>query len=111
MTIVPSREKEIAKIIAGRAPFLKNIQEKRDVLRQVADAVQKLENQRQHLLKDGPPSMIDSLKGIDLGALVGEIEQEIQELEKPTSRFSRTTLNIGVIGRTGQGKSTLLLSL
>src|SRR6266700_1465334 len=111
MTIVQSREEKIAKIITGRAPFLMDIQEKRNVLRQVADAVQKLEDQRQHFLKDGPPSMIDSLKGIDLGILVSAIEQEIQELEKPISRFSRTTLNIGVIGRTGQGKSTLLLSL
>jgi energy-coupling factor transporter ATP-binding protein EcfA2 len=111
MTLVQSREEKIARILTGRAPFLKDIQEKRERLQQVADAIQKLEDQRRHLLKDGPPSMIDSLKSINLGALVGEIEQEIHELEKPQSRFSRTTLNIGVIGRTGQGKSTLLLSL
>jgi hypothetical protein len=51
------------------------------------------------------------LEGIKFDFLEREIEKNIEELERLIKRLSRDTLNIGVLGRMGQGKSTFLKSL
>jgi hypothetical protein len=51
------------------------------------------------------------LESIKFDFLEKELEKNIEELEKLIRRLSRDTLNIGVLGRMGQGKSTFLKSL
>lgn len=48
---------------------------------------------------------------LDTTPLQSSITAELQKLDKLKKRFSRDTLNIGVIGRARQGKSRLLQSL
>jgi energy-coupling factor transporter ATP-binding protein EcfA2 len=51
------------------------------------------------------------LKEVNLEGIKQKIDRESKELEKLIMRLSRPTLNIGVVGRMGQGKSTFLKSL
>ncbi len=106
-----SREEQIEKIIKGRESSKNDVIAKQERLRNVGEVIRQLEELRKQIIKDGPASIVTGLMSIDLDSLLKKIEQEILALEKPKSRFSRTTLNIGVIGRTGQGKSRLLQSL
>lgn len=54
---------------------------------------------------------IDRLQG-ELAKLTSEqILERVRELNQLYSRFNRSTLNIGVVGNAGQGKSTLLQQL
>lgn len=111
MSTIKDGKTKIADIINKRDPFLKTVEEKRDALIQMAKAIRTLDELCQQILNDGSPTMKESLRDIDLKALVKATEEEAQRLRKPISRFKRKTLNIGVLGQTGQGKSTLLLSL
>lgn len=109
--MITSRQSKIAQIISYREPFLKDIEARKDALSRVSKVISELEELRKQIIKDGPPAMTEVLKGIQLDILVQKIAKEIQALDKPINRFTRKTLNIGVIGRTGQGKSRLLQSL
>ncbi|MUG97450.1 hypothetical protein F7734_36045 [Scytonema sp. UIC 10036] len=53
----------------------------------------------------------ESLNKINLTSIEENIRLEIEQLRLLQQRFSRSTLNIGVVGWTGQGKSTFLKSL
>jgi energy-coupling factor transporter ATP-binding protein EcfA2 len=53
----------------------------------------------------------ESLSKINLALIKTNIRTEIEQLQRLQQRFSRPTLNIGVVGWTGQGKSTFLQSL
>jgi hypothetical protein len=105
------RKTQVASIIVAREPWKNKIQSRRKTLYQVLSSIDKLEHLRQQISSDGSPSMQESLSQLNLLALRKRIEDEYQRLAKPENRFSRPTLNIGVFGRTGQGKSTLLQSL
>ena len=54
---------------------------------------------------------VKKLEEIKFDSLKKRIENDAKELEKLIGRFSRPTLNIGVVGRMRQGKSTFLKSL
>jgi hypothetical protein len=54
---------------------------------------------------------IGRLKEIDCSTIQRSIDTELASLNGLKSRFSRKTLNIGVVGRARQGKSRLLQSL
>ena len=56
----------------------------------------------------------DTFEGVDLSLvepLINEISEVESDIEKLKGRFSRKTLNIGVVGRMRQGKSQLLQSM
>ncbi len=104
-------KEKIAQIIASRNPLLKEIQARRKALHEVSQAIGMLEAQRERIVGDGSPLMKSKLNNINLKALRARIDEEYQKLEKPERRFQRNTLNIGVLGYSGQGKSTFLRSV
>jgi Dynamin family len=57
------------------------------------------------------PDATESLNGIQLAKLENQIQEQLEELKKLSDRFSRSTLNIGVVGLMRQGKSTFLQCL
>ena len=102
---------KIAQIIASRDPLLKEVRARRTALQRMSQVIRKLEDQRQRMDRDGSPFTKGSLNDLDLKSLKTRIDEEYQRLEKPESRFKRSTLNIGVLGYARQGKSTFLRSV
>ncbi len=108
-----SRADRVASIIERRSSYLPAKMEMVErELQARSSALYSLKSQRDALLEEPlDPKVVDHLKAIEFGDLQDRIQEERQVLSKLRSRFSRQTLNIGVVGRTGQGKSTLLKSL
>ncbi|BAY88000.1 hypothetical protein NIES267_75420 (plasmid) [Calothrix parasitica NIES-267] len=110
---MPSRAEQVANIVERRSGYLpKKIATVEEKLQTRASALYNLQNQREALLKENQNSeVLEHLKAIDFGDIQKRISSELIILSKLRSRFSRNTLNIGVMGLMGQGKSTLLKSL
>jgi hypothetical protein len=108
---IRGRAESIANIISIRASFLKDINSKQERLHKLAQTLLSLEELSEQIIKSGPSNLIELVKDLQLLSLREKVEGEIQSLEKAKQRFRRATLNIAVIGRAGQGKSTLLQSL
>ena len=108
-----SRADRVADIIKRRSNYLPAKMEMvEQELHARISALNSLKFQRDTLLKEPLDSkVVDHLKAIEFGDLQDRIREELQILSKLRSRFSRDTLNIGVVGLMGQGKSTLLQSL
>lgn len=108
-----SRAVQIEQIVAKRQPLASKIKVVKDNLESVASLLQEVEDTRDSLsslVKD--PALTNSLNKIDyVPSVVSQINLEFDALEKLEARFSRSTLNIGVVGRARQGKSRLLQSL
>src|SRR6185312_12593861 len=101
----------IEDIIKLRAPFVRDVQVIQSELQKRAQVLRELEELQARIMKNGPTIMVESVKDLQFSLLRKHVEEAMQDLEKPKSRFSRKTLNIGVIGRARQGKSRLLQSL
>ncbi|MEO1373519.1 MAG: dynamin family protein [Cyanobacteria bacterium J06635_10] len=110
---MPSRAEQVANIVERRSRYLpKKIATVEEKLQTRASALYNLQNQREALLQENTNSQVlEHLKKIDFGDIQERISSELIVLSKLRSRFSRNTLNIGVMGLMGQGKSTLLKSL
>ncbi|MEW6497730.1 MAG: dynamin family protein [Cyanobacteriota bacterium] len=106
-----NRTARITDIIAKRRPLADKIAATEDNLKSLALALDKLEAHRKRLLTEVEPDIKERLKTIDFSTLQFSITTELEVLDKLRGRFSRDTLNIGVVGRMKQGKSTLLQSL
>jgi hypothetical protein len=106
------RATQIAQIIQKRRPLAKKIETVESNLKPLSTALRKLEKQRDQLLNRVSDSVtIGKLREIDCFAIQKSIANELVALNNLKSRFSRNTLNIGVVGRARQGKSRLLQSL
>ena len=106
------RATQITRIIQKRSPLAQKIETVETNLKALSDALRQLEKQRGHLLERvGDPGTIARLKEIDCSTIQKSIDFELVSLKSLKSRFSRKTLNIGVVGRARQGKSRLLQSL
>ncbi|MBM0744101.1 hypothetical protein JOY44_21190 [Phormidium sp. CLA17] len=108
-----SRAERVASIIERRSRYLpdKMATVERE-LQARASALYNLESRRETLLKENTnPKLLAHLEAIDFGDIQDRIRAELFILSKLRNRFSRDTLNIGVMGLMGQGKSTLLKSL
>lgn len=108
-----SRADRVASIIERRSSYLpeKMAMVEREIQAR-ASALYSLESRRDALLQEHiDPKVTEHLQAIEFGDLQGRIRAELLVLSKLRGRFSRETLNIGVIGLMGQGKSTLLKSL
>ncbi|MGQ9866217.1 MAG: hypothetical protein ACUVSQ_08035 [Pseudanabaenaceae cyanobacterium] len=106
------RAAQIAQILAQRKPLAQKVQNVSRHLEAVTAALQQLETSRQHLasvVKDRATQ--NRLQDIHLVPLLEQIAAERGTLQQLTARLERHTLNLGVIGRAGQGKSRLLQSL
>ncbi|KST66893.1 dynamin family protein [Mastigocoleus testarum] len=110
---MPSRAEQVANIVERRSRYLpEKIATVEKKLQAEASALYNLETQREALLQDNTNNQVlEDLKAIDFGDIQSGINSELIVLSKLRSRFSRNTLNIGVMGLMGQGKSTLLKSL
>lgn len=110
----PSDEisRSIADIIRRRKELANRVTPVCQHLSQLRNEISRLDECRKQLVLTIDNVDIDrKLESIKFDFLEKEIEKNIEELEKLIRRLSRDTLNIGVLGRMGQGKSTFLKSL
>ena len=111
-TGMSSRAARVANIIERRSRYLPSkiaIVERE--LQARSSALYRLDTQREALLKESPNSQALERLKLSISGIQERIHFELSVLSKLRSRFSRPTLNIGVMGLMGQGKSTLLKSL
>ena len=111
MVTTNSRQTVIANIIQQRKPFKTEIERIQAALDRRASALKALEQLQAKITSGNKSPLLDDVKNFDFAALRKKVEEMRQDLEKAKARFSRDTLNIGVIGRARQGKSRLLQSL
>jgi len=107
-----TRAQRISSIIEQRQPLVREIQRVETHLREVSSAISHLENYRKRLeISVNEAEVKEKLHKINFYHLIQLIQEEYKKLGILKERFSCSTLNIGVIGLMGQGKSTLLKSL
>jgi hypothetical protein len=105
------RTTRITNIIEERKPFAKGIEQVEDSLKTLARNLHQLEQLRNRLLSQiDDATVIGRIKEIGFSNVQLTITSELEALTKLKNRFSRSTLNIGVVGRARQGKSRLLQS-
>ncbi|MCA6602834.1 MAG: hypothetical protein IM537_22115 [Pseudanabaena sp. M57BS1SP1A06MG] len=105
-----SRSAQIAQIIQKRRPLAQKIETVESNLKTLSAALRTLEKQRDQILVDDSVA-VGRPSEIDFSAVQRNIDNELTTLNNLRARFSRNTLNIGVVGRARQGKSRLLQSL
>ncbi|AFZ03420.1 hypothetical protein [Calothrix sp. PCC 6303] len=102
----------IANIIEKRKPLVHKLEGVEGNLKTLSAALHQLEERRNYLSTQlGNSDITGKLRGINFDPIQLAIASELTALIKLKNRFSRDTLNIGVIGRARQGKSRLLQSL
>jgi hypothetical protein len=109
-----SRALQIANIIQERQPLAERIATAIANLEALRLALALIDTKRfevSKIINGYSVSVQDKLNSFDFLSLHDEITRKLVVLEKLRARFSRGTLNIGVIGMMRQGKSTLLQSL
>jgi hypothetical protein len=106
------RSARIASILDRRKPLARGIEVVEGNLTRLQEYLHRLDEARTHLLhKLDDPSITGKLQEINFSGIYVSIASELEALTKLKNRFSRDTLNIGVVGRARQGKSRLLQSL
>jgi hypothetical protein len=106
------RTAQIAQIVEKRRPLAENISRVEENLRSLGAALRTLQDHRDRLLdrvEDG--AIVGHLQDVDFWQIQVQIAKELEAMAKLKARFSRDTLNIGVVGRARQGKSRLLQSI
>ena len=108
-----SKAEEIQSIIAQRQPLADKLEDIESRLKSLYNSLQDLERGRQQQLKNWSDNSTtqSKLKTLNFTDIGPKVLEGLESLRRLQGRFSRKTLNIGVIGRMGQGKSTLLQSL
>ncbi len=103
---------QISAIIEKRRPVAHRIEVVSRHLTTLSEALYALQEQcATQIQKTEDMEVCDRLRAVNTAPLQSSIQAELQALAKLENRFSRSTLNIGVIGRARQGKSRLLQSL
>ena len=106
---VMSRAAQIDRIIQQRQPLVENLKRVEENLQTLRTSINALEKHRLHLIGQiNDPEIGDRLQALRFSLLLSKVSQNQTELETLRKRLSRNTLNIGVVGLMGQGKSTLL---
>lgn len=111
MQLKIDKKTQIAWIIETRKPLVDEIEQEQHNLRKTALAMRAIENLQQQIMQSGEASLSERVKNIQFSPVQEAVQVQLEVLEKLKARFSRNTLNIGVIGRARQGKSRLLQSL
>ena len=108
-----SKAKEIQSIIAQRQPLADKLEDIESRLKSLYNSLQELERGRQQQLENWSDNSTtqSKLKTLNFTNIEPKVLEGLESLRRLQGRFSRNTLNIGVIGHMGQGKSTLLQSL
>lgn len=103
---------KISAIIEQRKPLVSEIERVREKLAELSSGLQQLEEHRLRLMQQVSRQVSsERLNSLSLSKFQDSILHDIEEYKKLRNRFSRTTLNIGIIGRARQGKSRLIQSL
>ena len=105
---------KIQEIIEQRNQQAKNLESVLNEWYQLKKLLEKIEQERQKHLNDdssGNSNIARRLQNLNFLTIIEKVKKELQELENLKKRLSRSTLNIGVVGRMRQGKSRLLQSL
>jgi hypothetical protein len=106
------RTAKINQIIDKRKPLSQKITQVETNLRNLTDELYRLEEHRHQLLsKIDDSATQEKLQNLDFSQFQNDISKNLGALSKLRERFSRDTLNIGVVGRMRQGKSRLLQTL
>ncbi|CAD5941635.1 hypothetical protein NIVACYA_02409 [Planktothrix agardhii] len=106
------RTAKINQIIDKRKPLSQKITQVETNLRNLTDELYQLEEHRHQLLsKIDDSATQEKLRNPDFSQFQHDISENLGALSKLRERFSRDTLNIGVVGRMRQGKSRLLQTL
>ncbi|MGB3671897.1 MAG: GTPase domain-containing protein [Phormidesmis sp.] len=109
---VQKKTAQISAIIEKRRPVVRRIEAVETHLKILSEALYALQAQcSAQIQKVDDADVCDRLSQINTSPLQSSIKAELQTLANLKRRFSRDTLNIGVIGRARQGKSRLLQSL
>ena len=106
------RTKQIQAIIEQRLPLREKIAAVESNLRSLSYSLETLSHNRDRLTSQlTEPEAQSNLQQLNFARLQNQIQSQLAGLDLLKSRFNRDTINIGVIGRAGQGKSRLLQSL
>lgn len=106
------RTRKIQEIVTQRLPLREKIATVEDNLRSLANFLDNLAISRNHLMaKITDPQVQSNLQQLNFSQLQIQIQSQLAQLNLLKNRFNRDSINIGVIGRAGQGKSRLLQSL
>jgi hypothetical protein len=108
-----ARAERIDTIISKRRPLAARVQQVEKRLEELRTQMGELRTLCVTLADQVQPKTPETLAGIKtrLGNLENETDAQRVALARLRSRFERETLNIGVVGLAGQGKSRLLQSL
>lgn len=102
---------QIAQIIDQRRPMVKRIERIEAQMNELSSLLTETDRYRQQTAEKLTPEQNDRLGSLHGTEIIGETSVIRQELQQLKARFSRNTLNIGVVGLARQGKSRLLQSL
>jgi chromosome segregation ATPase len=98
---------KLQELLRKRQPLATKVEEVENNLQSLSSALHGLDQHRSQLLSQADDvETRGRLQEINLTTIQSEINTELAALSKLKTRFSRKTLNIGVIGRAGQGKSS-----
>lgn len=104
-----TRAKQIEQIIQQRGPLVASIKTVEENLDKLAGELVDIEQFRLRLIGSvNNPLAKDFLNSLDFLQLRGNVTDNLSYLQFLRKRLSRDTLNIGVVGLMGQGKSTFL---
>ena len=102
----------LTEILDKRKPFVKRLTGVEEHLKTLHSILSELEKHRQKLIQlPDSAAIAGNLQEINFPGLLKRLEFQTNKLAQLRKRFDRGTLNIGVVGLMGQGKSTLLKSL
>jgi hypothetical protein len=102
---------QIAQIIDQRRPMVKRIEQIEAQMNELSSLLTETDRYRQQTAEKLTPEQNDRLGSLHGAEIIRETSVIRQELQQLKARFSRNTLNIGVVGLARQGKSRLLQSL
>ncbi|NET24887.1 hypothetical protein [Okeania sp. SIO1I7] len=103
---------EIKNIIEKRQPLTKRVEKVETHLTFLQQRIQQLIKQRNNFLPELNDAQTSAkLQEINLEKIEADIRTNLTTISKLKARFSRHTLNIGVVGRPRQGKSKFLQTL
>lgn len=106
------RTKQIQEILNQRLPLREKIATVEVNLRSLNRCLETLTINRDRLISQiTDPEELNNLEQLNFAQLQTQIQSQLAGLDLLKNRFNRDTINIGVIGRAGQGKSRLLQSL
>jgi len=105
-----SRAQSIQAILNARKPMAERAAQADSTLYQIEGEIRKFKNFIPRFSGNLAPEVAENLKALDpaIDQLLTRLADEKGKISRLAQRFSRSTLNIGVVGPARNGKSTLL---